>query len=81
MEKAQDAVAGAAEKVQDMASGAVDTAKDWASGVASGAECAYGATRDSLGEAEAFIRRYPLPSVLGAIAVGGLIGCAMSRRS
>jgi hypothetical protein len=84
MEQAKDAVSGATEKVQDWASGAAVTAKDWASGVASGTETAYAATRDTLGGAEesveAFVRRYPLPAVLSALAVGCLLGCAMSRR-
>jgi ElaB/YqjD/DUF883 family membrane-anchored ribosome-binding protein len=94
-EKAKDAATGVAEKAQDWAAGAVDTAKgmasnvadtakDWASGVAHGAERAYSATRDSVVGAEegleSFIRRHPLQSVVIALGIGCIAGCAFSRR-
>ena len=94
-EKTRDAVSGVTGSVRDAAAGVADTAKGWASnvaetarnvgsGVAHGAERAYSTTRDAVvgGEesVEWFIRRHPIPVVLGALLVGCLVGSAMSRK-
>ena len=91
-EKTRDAVTGS---VRDAAAGVADMAKGWASnvaetarnvgsGVAHGAERAYSTTRDAVVEGEEsvewFIRRHPIPVVLGALVVGCLVGSAMSRK-
>jgi hypothetical protein len=88
-EKTRDAVSGITGSVRDAAAGVANTAKGWASNVvdtaqtvAHGAEQAYSATRDAVVEGEQsveeFIRRHPIPVVLGALMVGCLFGCAMS---
>jgi hypothetical protein len=94
-EKTREAVSGVTGAVRNAAAGVADTAKGWASnvaetaqnvgsGVAHGAEGAYSATRDAVvgGEesVEWFIRRHPIPVVLGALLVGCLVGSAMSAR-
>jgi hypothetical protein len=90
-EKNRDVASGITGAVRDAAAGVANTAKDWAgtaqnigSGVAHGAEQAYTATRDAVvgGEqsVESFIRRHPIPVVLGALVVGCMFGCAMSRK-
>jgi hypothetical protein len=85
---AQGTAGGVTEKARDVVSGAVDTAKGWvgeaAQGVGRGAEQAYTASRDAVVGAEQsveeFIRRHPVPVVLGALIVGCMVGCAMNRR-
>jgi hypothetical protein len=94
-EKTRDAVSGGTGNAREAAAGAADTAKGWVSnvadtaqnvgsGVAHGAERAYSATRDTVVGAEEsvewFIRRHPIPVVLGALFVGCLVGSAMSRQ-
>jgi hypothetical protein len=87
-EKTRDAVSGITGSLRDAAAGVADTAKGWASNVADtaqtiahGAENAYSATRDAVvgGEesVERFIRRHPIPVVMGAFMVGCLFGCAV----
>jgi hypothetical protein len=92
-EKTHEAASGITGTVKNAAAGVADTAKGWASNVAEsaqnvgssvahGAEQAYTATRDAVvgGEesVEQFIRRHPIPVVMGAFLAGCLLGCAMS---
>src|SRR3954468_15044799 len=83
-EKARDVVAGAVETVRDTARGLASNMAETAQGVGRGAEHAYAASRDAVAGAERsvedFIRRHPVPTVVGALLVGCLFGCAMSRR-
>lgn len=94
-EKSRDAASGVLDTVRDAAAGVANTAKGWGSnvaetaqnvgsGVAHGAERAYSTTRDAVVEGEEsiewFIRRHPIPVVLGALLVGCLVGSAMSRK-
>jgi hypothetical protein len=82
-EKARDMVTGAVETVRDTAKGWASNVGDAAQGVGRGAEHAYSASRDAVVGAEQsmedFIRRHPVPVVLGALMVGCLVGCAMGR--
>jgi hypothetical protein len=87
-EKTRDAASGVTGAVREAAASVADTAKGWASNVADtaqaiahGAEKSYSATRDAVvgGEerVEWFIRRHPIPVVMGAFLVGCMFGCAM----
>jgi ElaB/YqjD/DUF883 family membrane-anchored ribosome-binding protein len=83
-DKACDMVAGTVETLRDAAERFASNVAETAHGIGRGAEHAYTASRDAVVRAERsvedFIRRHPVPAVPGTLAVGRLVGCAMSHR-
>jgi hypothetical protein len=79
-------------KMHEMATGAAevagqvrDTARRWAGSAAEAVEHGWESTRhgveETWDEATAFVRRHPVESLLGAFAVGALIGCCITAAS
>jgi ElaB/YqjD/DUF883 family membrane-anchored ribosome-binding protein len=84
MDKARDAVSGAVDTAKDWAGNVADTAREWGSNVAESASeacsTAWDATRSAEQNLEAFIRRYPVQTLMFAFGAGCLVGMAMCRR-
>lgn len=94
MDKASDAASAVAGKARDLASSVADTAGDVASSVAQrtqevassvaesagSAACAVGRqAQDWAEDLETFVRRYPVPCLLGCLGLGFLVARLVRR--